>query len=103
MENIIYFFYNTSCLNEEVNCTEPSRRVSLPCLPITVLSTWTSSQFQHVTVVVGLSRIGPALRHDHRTVVVRNFTVGGHSVRRSQVEAEPKVFFLYLVVDSPDK
>jgi hypothetical protein len=28
--NIIYLFYQTSYLNEEVNCTEPSPSVSVP-------------------------------------------------------------------------
>jgi len=31
-ENIIYFLYETSCLNDEVNCTEPSYSVSIPCM-----------------------------------------------------------------------
>ncbi len=30
MENIIFLFYKTSNLNEEVNCTEPSPSVSIP-------------------------------------------------------------------------
>ncbi len=30
-ENSIYLFYKTSYLNEEVNCTEPSTSVSIPC------------------------------------------------------------------------
>jgi hypothetical protein len=28
---IIFTFYKTSYLNEEVNCTEPSPSVSVPC------------------------------------------------------------------------
>jgi hypothetical protein len=30
IENIIYHFYKTSSLNEEVNCTEPFHSVSIP-------------------------------------------------------------------------
>ncbi len=32
IENIIYFFYKTSYLNEEVNCTEPYPSVSVPVI-----------------------------------------------------------------------
>jgi hypothetical protein len=28
--NILFLLHNTSCLNEQVNCTEPSRSVSVP-------------------------------------------------------------------------
>jgi len=31
IENIIYILNKTSYLNEEVNCTEPSTSVSIPC------------------------------------------------------------------------
>jgi hypothetical protein len=31
IENIVYFFYKTSYPDEEVNCTEPSPSVSVPC------------------------------------------------------------------------
>ncbi len=31
MENIIYLYYKTTYLNEEVNCTESSPSVSVPC------------------------------------------------------------------------
>jgi hypothetical protein len=37
-ENIIYHFYNTSYLNEEVNCTDPSPSVSTPCFGQLVFS-----------------------------------------------------------------
>ncbi len=30
IENIIYLFYKTSCLNVEVNCTEPSLNLVVP-------------------------------------------------------------------------
>ncbi len=32
IEIIIILFYKTSYLNEEINCTEPSPLVSIPCL-----------------------------------------------------------------------
>jgi len=37
--NIIYFFTKTSYLNEEVNRTEPSTSVSVPCC---ILSMWST-------------------------------------------------------------
>ncbi len=32
IDNIIYLCYKTSYLNEEVNCTDPSPSVSIPCM-----------------------------------------------------------------------
>jgi hypothetical protein len=33
-ENIFYLSYKTSYLNKEVNCTEPSPLVNVPCLQL---------------------------------------------------------------------
>ncbi len=38
-ENIIYFLYETRYFNEEVNCTEPSPSVSVPCLDLKIKQT----------------------------------------------------------------
>ncbi len=38
IKNIIYIFYKTNCLNDEVNCTEPTPQLVFPVLTIFVMS-----------------------------------------------------------------